>query len=29
MEHRGYAEAPPEVTTKVAAEHKQDDKADE
>ena len=26
LEHRGYAEAPPEVTAKVAAEQKQDEK---
>lgn len=26
LEHHGYAEAPPEITTKVAAEHKKDDK---
>jgi elongation factor G len=29
LEHHGYAEAPPEVTTKVAAEHKQEDKKEE
>jgi elongation factor G len=29
QEHRGYAEAPPEVTAKVAAEHKKDDKEEE
>ena len=28
QEHRGYAEAPPEVTAKVAAEHQKDDKED-
>jgi elongation factor G len=29
LEHHGYAEAPPEVTAKVAAEHKKDDKEEE
>ena len=29
QEHRGYAEAPPEVTAKVAAEHKKDEKEKE
>jgi elongation factor G len=28
-EHRGYAEAPPDVTAKVAAEHKKEDKEEE
>jgi elongation factor G len=28
QEHRGYAEAPPEVTAKVAAEHKKEDSED-
>ena len=28
-EHRGYAEAPPEVTAKVAAEHKKEEKEEE
>jgi elongation factor G len=29
QQHRGYAEAPPEVTAKVAAEHKKDEKEEE
>jgi elongation factor G len=29
LEHHGYAEAPPEVTTKVAAEHKKEEKEEE
>jgi elongation factor G len=29
LEHHGYAEAPPEVTAKVAAEHKKDEKEEE
>jgi hypothetical protein len=29
VDPRGYAEAPPEVTAKVAAEHKKDEKEEE